>query len=936
MIVQIGSPQHPVKLLDEAPESLLQELTQAYEDFVESSSESQERWLDWDTLLLADAYRSAEVEERQQLLDCARVEINDDILDVAGELLDHTDLPEDCKYRLKISRLGVAGSGNSRVVASWMNDQGNTISAEPTREGGVLVMPNGERFLLSLAQYRALSALDELEPSRGNRDEDRLAPEKVRSAIAELPIKEGVLFDAFLEKNFVQQIDAFEPRFEQNGDSFNILPSSEKVSTESLEQFFYRTRKEDYSKRPLKTKAADGRRVTTIVSKKAADSLVELRQHRDLSAREVARIISKPQETLGDKLDLSRFSERISGFGVEVKRSTPKFVEVKVDEWWSWEMELGLEDAQEDISSSSGVEHLDLKDATTREALRTALDQADVDESTVVPCPSGRGFIQVSQGLRESLRAAEALAAQSDEKGRVKSPPRQILQVLENLEGLVFDRSEMPDLSEPTSAYEPPPGLAEGLALHPHQVEGFQWLTTLYQARSSSGNAYRGALLADDMGVGKTLQVLAMLSQTREQNPDKPHLVVAPVSLLLNWDKEARRFFGNRFEPVHHARGPVLRGERDALIDSLSAQGIVLTSYETLRRRELIFAAVDWNVIVLDEAQKAKNPGSQISRVLRTLKACFRLAATGTPVENSLSELWSIMDWAVPGLLGSLRDFGAQYIVPLKSGEDAEKLRLAAELQETIAPVFIRRMKHELKAALPEINFHHDRFGLSDEQRGGYSRIVRNSDSNTLVKLQRLFQICQHPDFENKDSQLSPMQDKCFPRAEGLITLLDDVRAKQEKVIIFCNRILLQKWIRDEVSSRYDIPVEIINGEVSDSSRRLGIIDTFSQQSGFGVLVLATKAAGVGLNITAANHVFHYTREWNPALENQATDRAYRIGQERSVHVRYFIAQDPKGKTVDEYLSELLEKKRELMRTFVIPMGGFEITKAESQKLLEG
>lgn len=936
--VKIGQGTSELGFPDGIPEELLSELLKAIEDSGYQRGEdlrSGEVSIDWETVLLANEYRMAEDEVRDRLLAIGSQRANDDLLEVVGELLDHADLPEDCAYQLKISRSGIPGTSSSRLDGVWFDEKDMMIASRPELQGGLLVFPSGERFLVSLAQFKALQAMSEVGELGQDRNADRLAPERVRAAVSDLPVRDGVEFDAFLENNEIQQIDAFEPKVEQVGDHYQIVPSCPALSERQVKNLFYRTPASEYANRPVKSRRADGKRVTTLVTKRAAKGLVELRKQRNLSGREVAKILSRPEECLSENLDLSSFAERISGFGVEVKRPTPTFGEVKVDNWWTWEADLQLEGAADGGDSEDGsFAHLDLKDDKVRTALERSLEEAKADGSTLIPCPTGRGFIQISNALEEAVSAASLLASQCDDEGRLSQPPRKILQVVQNLEDLRFDRSEMPEVLAPARIYELPADLLPEYSLHPHQVEGYEWLMTLYESETRGGNAYRGALLADDMGVGKTLQVLSMLSATKGEHPDRPHLVVAPLSLLLNWEKEARRFFGRAFDGILQARGELLRGERESVASLLSSQRLVLTSYETLRRRELVFASVNWNAVVLDEAQKAKNPSSQIARVLRTLKARFRLAATGTPVENSLSELWAIMDWAVPGLLGSLRDFGGKFIQPLKSAGEQTRRALAQELQETVGPVFIRRMKSDLAASLPEIRFYHERVGLSDRQRSRYASIMRSTETPALVKLQRLFQTCQHPCFENKDSVLPAFRDEPFPRASGLFELLDEIRGADEKAIVFCNRVLLQRWIKSQVEERYQIKVDIVNGSVTNSRRRLGIIEDFSQVQGFSVLVLATRAAGVGLNITAANHVIHYTREWNPALENQATDRAYRIGQDRTVHVRYFVSRDPAGTTVDEHLDELLEKKRALMKDFVIPMGGFDVSQEEAKKLI--
>ena len=371
------------------------------------------------------------------------------------------------------------------------------------------------------------------------------------------------------------------------------------------------------------------------------------------------------------------------------------------------------------------------------------------------------------------------------------------------------------------------------------------------------------------------------------------------------------------------------KGDPEAGAAHLTSNHLLLVSYETLRRNELSFAPVRWDVMILDEAQKAKDPRTQTARVVRSLKARFRLAMSGTPVENTLRELWTIYDWAVPGLLGSLRKFTKSYIKPLQEVDNEIRRELSRKLQGEIGPVFIRRMKRKtLSDQLPAISHIDHPVPLSTEQRRLYDDCIEERFSGeipALSALPRLFSLCAHPSMVGTHKVLHDLKEKPFPKGQQLFHILDDVRVRREKALIFANRRRIQRWLADEVDRRYDIEVNIINGQVTESATRMRIIQEFSEQEGFAVLVLAPRAAGLGLNITAANHVIHYMREWNPAIENQATDRTYRIGQTRPVTVYTITATSKSGTTVEENLARLLDDKRRLIEDFTVPMGGFQI-----------
>ena len=229
---------------------------------------------------------------------------------------------------------------------------------------------------------------------------------------------------------------------------------------------------------------------------------------------------------------------------------------------------------------------------------------------------------------------------------------------------------------------------------------------------------------------------------------------------------------------------------------------------------------------------------------------------------------------------------------------------------------------------LPPISWENYEVSFSDEQEALYSQFQadRSSEKGSSLKtLQRLFSVSAHPDLQRCEGALPELSEVTFPKVEKLFEILDEIHAKNEKVLIFANRKKVQRWLMDEIEMRFNLPVPLINGDVTGSQKRMRIIDDFSAMDGFAALVLAPRAAGMGLNITAANHVVHYTREWNPAIENQATDRAYRYKQTKPVTVYTITTTASKGTTVEETLNTLLEKKRKLMGDFVVPMGGFEV-----------
>lgn len=501
----------------------------------------------------------------------------------------------------------------------------------------------------------------------------------------------------------------------------------------------------------------------------------------------------------------------------------------------------------------------------------------------------------------------------------------------------------------------------------PHQLQGLAWLQRLY--RSQNKYQVRGAVLADDMGLGKTYQLLAFMAWLAENDPNiAPMLVVAPVSLLENWKEEAGKFiqpnvlpiltaYGESLAPLRVPRAEIdarLRDE-DGLVRFLKPNWVgnakvVLTTYETLRDFEFSFAAERWSVMVCDEAQRIKNPSAMVTRAAKKQNVGFRVACTGTPVENTLADLWCLFDFVQPGLLGALNDFGQRYRKPIEARSDEERARVE-ELRDKISPQILRRTKTEVAKNLPKKIVVDDckQLVLSDEQRKLYSWAItsfnarRNQGTITPFKnhldlLLYLRIICTDPKRHGltafRPETLNDYRSKA-PKLDWLLKQLADIKKKNEKAIIFCEFRHIQRLLQHYIEQMFNVRADIINGETNaaagHSASRQKRIKAFQDQVGFGVIILSPIAVGFGVNIQAANHVIHYTRTWNPAKEDQATDRAYRIGQTKDVYVYCPIVTANDFSTFDFKLDQLLTKKRELANDMLngsgeLTPGDFNIT----------
>lgn len=525
---------------------------------------------------------------------------------------------------------------------------------------------------------------------------------------------------------------------------------------------------------------------------------------------------------------------------------------------------------------------------------------------------------------------------------------RKTLLLRGNIQAVEYEEQRRDALRAVPAEPRLPSTLRPSVKLLPHQCGGVAWLQHLH----ASGESYsvRGAVLADDMGLGKTLQLLTFMAEIIERDPSvDPMLVVAPVSLLENWREEADKFFVAGAIPILTAYGEYLddlRVPREAIESRLRTEDglirflkpkwignakVVLTTYETLRDLEFSFAAQRWSFMVCDEAQRIKNPAAMVTRAAKKQNVGFKVACTGTPVENTLADLWCLFDYVQPGLLGALDEFGRRYRKPIEAKTDEERARVE-ELREFIDPQILRRTKAEVAKDLPpKVEDQSCRkLPLSATQRALYSKAIedfkgRNEPGssspfkNHLGLLHYLRLLCTDPKRHGltvfKSEPLKEYRRQA-PKLDWLLGQLKEIQCAKEKVIVFCEFRNIQRLLQHYVREEFGLEPDIINGDTPASAThaasRQKRIREFQAAPGFGVIILSPVAIGFGVNIQAANHVIHYTRTWNPAKEDQATDRAYRIGQTKQVTVYYPVVYAPDFCTFDVKLDSLLSYKRGL------------------------
>jgi SNF2 family DNA or RNA helicase len=448
--------------------------------------------------------------------------------------------------------------------------------------------------------------------------------------------------------------------------------------------------------------------------------------------------------------------------------------------------------------------------------------------------------------------------------------------------------------------------------LRPYQVRGYSWLGFLKQWGL-------GACLADDMGLGKTVQALALIEREWRENGKRPVLLVCPTSVIGNWQKEAARFTPDLPVMAHHG---VTRAKGAAFKKEAAKHAIVISSYSLLQRDISVLEEVDWSGVILDEAQNIKNPETKQSRAARSLKPDYRIALTGTPVENNVGDLWAIMEFLNPGWLGTQTEFKRNFFLPIQAQRDPDATE---RLKRLTSPFILRRLKTDktIIADLPDKMEMKVFCTLTKEQASLYEAVVRDAGKSldktegiqrkgvVLATLSKLKQVCNHPaQFLGDNSSIAGRSGKLARLTE----MLEEVMAAGERALVFSQFAEMGAIVQKHLQETFGQEALFLHGAVT-KKKRDQMVERFQSGNGAGprLFVLSLKAGGTGLNLTAANHVFHFDRWWNPAVENQATDRAFRIGQTRNVQVHKFLC----AGTLEEKIDEMIESKQAIASSIV-------------------
>ena len=734
---------------------------------------------------------------------------------------------------------------------------------------------------------------------------------------------------------------------------------------------------------------------------KNKDTIRTIKKNRKVTGQKRLDILSGDSEIFEDEnIDLSIFGPRVIGLGYLKYRSYPamsktsdlKWIDKEVDEPYFFcgsekvilgpkdltilenklrEMnEKGQDKTEMNFKTKDGNEVkttmnkdqikneiIKIKNSivspveiTSKSIIKRILEEYDREESNYIKINGKYVEKYDKEYFKERLNELE-----NQEKRNKKSKAKDLdLIIKENDKELEYVENDTNKNIEPTlHEVEIPNLLKTNIRLFDYQKEALYKLQNLYLR-----NNVNGFLLCDDMGLGKTLQLLCFLAWLKERNELTPSLIVAPTSLLNNWDNsngegEMQKFFVNGAFKTTKVRGKI--SEQD--IERISKSDIVFTTYSSLRMNNKELGTINWSVMICDEAQIIKNPFTKVAVAAKAQNANFKIVCSATPIENTLIDLWNLVDYSKPGLLNSLKEFKSTYISKAKDASETELKSINDDIFVKIKNYYIRREKDILPKELPNKKIKIYKRKANSQEREYIDRLMA-TESSALALIQKMLFVSSHIDLLSDIDILNIDAEKLQKRSTKigiLYEILNDIKEKNEKAIIFARSIKMQHLIYKCIDYWFDMKVNIVNGKVTSLSERIELIDDFRQKEGFNVIILSPDVAGFGLTLTEANHVIHYMRLWNPAKEDQATDRVYRIGQNKDVTVHYpmlsfteekiyeynsvreYVNQNMEIKSEDlspeEKLNILMARKKNMLLNFFLAAGSGEISEKEFFRL---
>ena len=793
-----------------------------------------------------------------------------------------------------------------------------------------------DAFLLSEKQYALIKEIDSFN-AKPKMEKTTEANMIAFASIKEKAKKANCELDSYLQNENVYAPEKIKIQLSHDENGFTIDTAIDIPENEGFQRSFDRLRK---IKGTYAVQRENDERVRVVLNEEQKENLDYIKRTggRRRTKEQIKELVDHPTEFFDpESFDLSElYSDRVIEIGVY----KPKFYPFVCPYKSCWIAGATVE------SPENGTTRIQIENENDLGLLKQYITEAKEQHKDIVEYKNTSIGIEDAEFLAETAEKQLKSPTQPiNTDNKEKNKERKVLIIEENAEELGFAAKQR--IIETGDRYTlfKNPFLADGFELKAHQQEGVAWLQHLYNSKAS------GCLMADDMGLGKTLQILYFIDWHARKYPNhKPYLIVAPISLLENWENEYNRFFKEpKLQVTPLTSRNIPRKFDKNIVDQMQKLDIVLTNYESLRISQLNFCAVEFDVVALDEAQKIKSPGTMVTNAAKALKSNFKIALTGTPVENTLLDLWCIMDFCVPGLLGNAKEFARKYQNPLKN-EDADVVALGNEVHDKLGIYFIRRLKKDAAKDLPKKIEIKKPITMPKVQENTYQKVIEEYQNNTiqnmLLAIMDIRAISEHPYLYNSTISEHECEELIVTsaRMKATVDFLDGIKQKNEKVIIFAERRDTQKMLQLICFDRYGIVTKIINGDTPSIVKRMSVdkqsrqmaIDDFQSQDGFNIIIMSPIAAGMGLNVTAANHVIHYSRHWNPAKESQATDRAYRIGQTKDVYVYYPMAVCSKFKSFDITLDELLSRKSSLATSTVFPTERVEVKEAEMAQMLFG
>lgn len=860
-------------------------------------------------------------------------------------------LPPIFPYPLFVGKEGLPQNNSFRLKVNFQKADG-TYFMNPEVIGSYIDIRPGCGYMCSEAQYAILKSVSSCNAEIGRlKEREKILACSLRyvALIKENAKKIDARLDPFLEKIDVVAPDYLSISVKEDTDgtyyaSPVILnadgsPYGEKDASEFGRKF------KNGSKAQRSYMGKD--RTYYVFDQEQQNGLQQIKEARKLTKKQAKTLVLSPQSVFTGapfRFDRSEYSDRVIEYGAFIAKNYSYLKGIKGG-WLPEEGSVGREDLD-------GIDELDEPEVTEenvsilKELVKKALSNSKSSIAYQGKTYKLTGaFIEKVMGkddVTDSTGGSADGEKSKEDKGNLISE--------ENAESVGYEQANeqrrqkrrearFQKLGADLSMEQVLSGFKDSVVPFSYQKEGIRWMAQNWKA------GYQGVLLADDMGLGKTMQVLGLISGVKNAYAEKDMnsvLVVAPVSLLANWESEFIHFvkegifeeivplYGNSFRDFK--RGDDLRLD----FSPVAKNRIVLTSYETLRNYDISFGCIDWSFMVLDEAQKIKNPAALITNAVKSMKYDFAIAITGTPVENAWVDLWSIMDFVEPGRLRDLKNFCNTYQNQLKKlqGDMAGQEALGKKLEQELQPIFLRRQKTDYLEGLPHKEVIPKPVLMPPVQREAYEKIIavakkgKKKDILQVIAMLRDTSLCPHLT-SYSDSTFENMSVDVFfnmsARLKATFQTLVNIKARKEKVLIFVTSRKMQRILKRFLEKAFGISIQPpINGELIGLKRQQ-IVDDFNQKEGFAILILSAEAGGVGFNITAANHVIHLSRCWNPAKEDQATDRVYRIGQEKEVHVYLPIAQYEGGDSFDVKLDQLLQYKRSLSQSVIFPTADTEV-----------